>query len=142
MIVFELICAESHRFEGWFASIEDFGNQQDRRLLACPVCGSTLVTKLLMAKIGRAQAEEDPRTRREILPKQPIQPGLTELIDHILLNTEDVGSGFASEARRMHAGEAPDRAIRGQASAEESLALQAEGIPVFALPIPPKAGWH
>lgn len=70
------------------------------------------------------------------------RPDLSGLIDHILLNTEDVGSEFASEARRMQAREVAVRGIRGHASAEESEALKAEGIPVFSLPIPPKSGWH
>ena len=50
MIVFELICADRHRFEGWFASAGDFEGQKGRGLLSCPVCGASKVEKLLTAK--------------------------------------------------------------------------------------------
>jgi hypothetical protein len=36
VIVFELICADRHRFEGWFASAGDFEGQKGRGLLSCP----------------------------------------------------------------------------------------------------------
>lgn len=49
MKVFNLTCEQSHVFEGWFASLEAFGDQSRRRLIACPVCGSTDVTKMLSA---------------------------------------------------------------------------------------------
>lgn len=54
-----------------------------------------------------------------------------------MAKTEDVGGQFAEEARRIHYGEAEDRAIRGQTSAEELEALTDEGIEVLALPLPP-----
>jgi len=40
MIVFDLLCAGGHRFEGWFASAADFASQNERRLVCCPSCGS------------------------------------------------------------------------------------------------------
>lgn len=49
MKVFNLTCEQSHVFEGWFASLEAFGDQSRRRLIACPVCGSAEVTKMLSA---------------------------------------------------------------------------------------------
>ncbi|TMH36597.1 MAG: DUF1178 family protein, partial [Betaproteobacteria bacterium] len=57
MIVFELICADRHRFEGWFASAGDFEGQKARGLLSCPVCSDSSIEKLLTAKIGRPEAE-------------------------------------------------------------------------------------
>ena len=50
--------------------------------------------------------------------------------------TEDVGGQFAEEARKMHYGETPERAIRGQVSREETSALIEEGIQVMPLPMP------
>jgi hypothetical protein len=38
---------------------------------------------------------------------------------------------FAEEARKIHYLEAPERSIRGEASAEEYEALREEGIEVF-----------
>jgi hypothetical protein len=51
--------------------------------------------------------------------------------------TEDVGERFAEEARRIHYGETPERAIRGRTDARERAALADEGIEVFTLPLPP-----
>jgi hypothetical protein len=49
--------------------------------------------------------------------------------------SEDVGDRFADEARKMHLGEADERAIRGHATLNQTLQLLEEGIPV--LPLPP-----
>jgi len=46
MIVFDLLCAVGHRFEGWFGSAEDFASQKEGRLLACPTCGSAAVERV------------------------------------------------------------------------------------------------
>jgi hypothetical protein len=59
-----------------------------------------------------------------------------KVVQHVLQNTEDVGSGFAEEARKIHYGEKPERNIRGQVSATESQALHEEGIAVVSLPMP------
>jgi len=52
----------------------------------------------------------------------------------IVRNTENVGPRFPEEARKIHYEEAPARAIRGQASKEESEALAEEGIDFTTLP--------
>ena len=140
MIVFELICADRHRFEGWFVSAEDFEGQKARGLLACPVCSDSSIEKLLTAKIGRPDAEP---------PRENAQPSVTarprsvhEMIDTILLNTENVGEDFPAEARRIHHKEVPQRSIRGVATGEETRELLEEGIAVMPLPIPPHKDWH
>jgi hypothetical protein len=142
MIVFELICADRHRFEGWFASAHDFDNQKARGLLACPVCSDSSIEKLLTAKIGKV---ETPERENEALPvpAHAAHPrNMGELIDFILLNTENVGERFAAEARRIHRKEAPLRSIRGVASREDTEELLEEGIAVMPLPVPPRTDWH
>ncbi len=57
-------------------------------------------------------------------------------VQHVMTHTDDVGTQFAEEARRMHYGEAEERPIRGQATADEAKALHEEGIEVQALPMP------
>jgi hypothetical protein len=49
MIVFDLQCDHSHRFEGWFGSSSDYEEQQLRGLVTCPECGSGEVSKAVMA---------------------------------------------------------------------------------------------
>ncbi len=142
MIVFELICVDHHRFEGWFASAGDFEGQKARGLLECPVCGDSGIEKLLTAKIGKPEAEA-PRENALPVPVALARPrNLGELIDHILLNTEDVGGQFPAEARRIHRNEGPQRNIRGVATRDETEALIEEGIAVMPLPVPPRGDWH
>ena len=141
MIVFELICGDRHRFEGWFASAEDFERQKERGLLSCPACGDSGIEKLLTAKIGRTEAEAAPEKKQpDAAPKLPEK--LRDLIDAILLSTEDVGREFPAEARRIHRKESRERSIRGVATGEETRDLLEEGIAVMPLPIPPREDWH
>ena len=142
MIVFELICADRHRFEGWFVSAEDFEGQRARGLLSCPVCSDSSIEKLLTAKIGRPDAEP-PRENAQAPVAPAVRPrNLHEMIDYILLNTENVGENFPAEARRIHHKEVPQRNIRGVATGEETRELLEEGIAVMPLPIPPRKDWH
>ena len=67
---------------------------------------------------------------------QALQAAYLQVVRHVVTHTEDVGERFADEARSIHHGEAPERAIRGQTSPEEREALREEGIEVMSLPIP------
>ena len=142
MIVFELICADRHRFEGWFASAGDFEGQKARGLLSCPVCSDSSIEKLLTAKIGRPDA--GPPRENAHPPAAPAARlrSLHEMLDYVLLNSENVGEDFPAEARRIHHNEVPQRSIRGVATGEETRELLEEGIAVMPLPIPPRRDWH
>lgn len=146
MIVYELICAEEHRFEGWFASSEAFERQRDAALLACPICSSPAVERLPSARIRRgSQAAAEvapPGTTAKHADSPAATVTLASFIDHVLRNTEDVGARFTEEARRIHYEEVPRRGIRGTASREDAEALADEGIAVFPLPIPPSEEWQ
>ena len=67
---------------------------------------------------------------------QQMQAAMMKMVRHVMANTEDVGSQFAEEARKIHYGERAERNIRGQATREETEALIDEGIDVIALPVP------
>ncbi len=63
MITFDLSCEKSHKFEGWFKNREDFDDQMDTRIIACPLCGSTAITKRLSpvaVHIGRRASKALP----------------------------------------------------------------------------------
>jgi hypothetical protein len=146
MIVFELICTEEHRFEGWFGSAEAFEHQRTAGLLVCPVCSSAGVEKLPSARIRRGtQAPQEkppsaPASHNAVAQRSTMT--LASFIDQVLRSTEDVGASFPEEARKIHQEEAPRRGIRGTASREEAEALADEGIAVFPLPIPPPEEWQ
>ena len=46
MKVYNLACPLDHRFEGWFASEADCLAQQEKGILACPVCDSTEIARM------------------------------------------------------------------------------------------------
>ena len=140
MIVFNLVCENSHRFEGWFASSEDFERQVDGKLVTCPLCGNSSIARLPHAAHVRSGAKERP-ARAEAAPSAQQYANmdgevLAKLIQRIIEKTEDVGAAFPEEARRIHYREAPERRIRGTASRDEVEALKEEGVEVVALPLP------
>ena len=143
MIVFNLRCENSHRFEGWFASNEDFEQQLEGKLVACPLCGSAGVVRLPHTSHIRTGGKDRGRTPgvspAGTVSQQYANVGselLARLVAHVVENTEDVGAAFPEEARKIHYRELLDRRIRGTASREEVEALKDEGIEVVALPIP------
>ncbi|MEM7243430.1 MAG: DUF1178 family protein, partial [Pseudomonadota bacterium] len=72
-------------------------------------------------------------------PASPAEQAMAELRKHVEANTDDVGTNFATEARKIADGDAPDRAIRGEAKLDEAKALIEDGIPVAPLPWSKKA---
>ena len=148
MIVFDLLCGSGHRFEGWFGSAADFTAQKERVQLSCPSCGSSQVERVPSASrvnLGAVERKPQPpaapsKPTPEMEGKDPFaiaQMLYSRMLDELLTKTEDVGKDFPAEARKIHYDEAPARAIRGQATAEEHEELLEEGIPVARLPIPP-----
>ena len=67
---------------------------------------------------------------------QQLQAAYLTMLRQVVQNTEDVGDRFASEARKIHEGQAPERGIRGHATPDEAQALAEEGIAVVPLPVP------
>ena len=147
MIVFDLHCKHGHRFEGWFGSAGDFASQKKRGLLSCPACGNGEIEKGLSAPRLNMGAQEPKKQLPTPVQKTPDMEGkdafavaqmlYSRMLDEILTKTEDVGSKFPEEARRIYYKEAEGRAIRGQATKEEHDALVDEGIPVARFPAVP-----
>ena len=139
MIIFDLACQHDHRFEGWFQSREDFDDQLASGLIACPHCGLLAIRRVPSAVHlgGSASAPAVAATPAAATPVIDMRAGVLaafrQLTEMLLANCEDVGADFAEEARRIHYVEAPERSIRGEASAEEYESLLEEGIEVFRL---------
>lgn len=146
MKVLNLQCSQGHGFEGWFASHDDFESQCDKRLVLCPVCNDSEIIKMPSAprlNLGHDAVASDPvpaaptpvQDVASVAPAQ-LQAAWMKMVRHVMAHTEDVGSKFAEEARKIHYGETSHRNIRGQASREETEALLDEGIEVVPLPVP------
>ena len=138
MIRYALLCEHGHEFEGWFGASADFDDQQSRGLLECPVCASKAVRKAIMAPAVAG-------TKKKVQDLNPAQgqammmEAMGRLRRHVEDNFDDVGDGFATEARAIHEGRAEDRGIYGQATGAEVRELVEDGVPIAPMPPePPK----
>lgn len=81
-----------------------------------------------------------PTLKNAPAPVRAYVEAVRKLRREVEATSEDVGTRFAEEARKMHHGEVEARAIRGAASLKEAIALDEEGIDVFVLPSLPEDG--
>jgi hypothetical protein len=134
MIRYALVCEHGHEFEGWFGSSADYDDQAAKGLLECPLCATKAVTKQIMAPavVGAKKTMQDEGAAKA----QMMMQAMGRLRRHVEANFDDVGDGFAKEARAIHEGRAEDRGIYGQASPKEVRDLLEDGVPVA--PLPPK----
>ena len=153
MIRYTLKCDAAHEFESWFASGAAFETLRDGGRLECAVCGSASVDRAVMAPpvrttkkaagsvgtpAGAALPPEaaDHANRHSLSARSDSERArmLRTLRQKIERETEYVGPRFAVEARAIHTGDAPDRAIRGEADPQEARRLIEDGITVVPLP--------
>jgi hypothetical protein len=161
MILFTLKCSADHEFEGWFRDNAAYDRQQRRGLITCPECSSSKVEKAPMSpRLGRsykstpeaaAAAPSEPSASTSATPaatqvsdEAPPTPAqvrraLQILRRHIERNCEDVGTQFATEARRIHKGEAKTRGIYGEATQAETKALLDDGVEIASIPWVPSS---
>lgn len=132
MKVYNLRCAHDHRFEGWFSSEDDFDSQLSKQLIMCPACDSHEISRLPSAPRLNLSSPQAPQHDSA----EQLQKLWLEVARKVVAETEDVGTRFAEEARRIHYQEAPERGIRGVTTPSEREALAEEGIEVMALPLP------
>ncbi|WP_251368292.1 DUF1178 family protein [Polynucleobacter sp. AP-Kolm-20A-A1] len=144
-----------HRFEGWFASEQDCLDQQDSGMLACPVCESTEITRMPSAPhIAKSSGTNELTVSKADMGsisgdvvaltgndhsqlEAQVQAAFLKGMRDLMGKSEDVGTAFAEEARKIHYKESPERSIRGQTTLDEAEALRDEGIEVMAMPLMP-----
>ena len=145
MIRYALICDNDHEFESWFKDSAGFDALNSKKLIECPACTSTRISKQIMSpKVQRTDlvpAEQEwsapaPDTAALLSPEDlDMRRKLAEIRQRMTEDSEDVGSRFAEEARQMHFGDIEQRSIHGRASLEEARDLIEDGVGI--LPIPP-----
>lgn len=134
MIRFALHCDHEHEFEGWFRDNDDFESQSRRKLVSCPFCGSQAIGKALMTpSVSTGQQKEKIAMTMGEMHRQ-IASELRAAVKRLRDNADYVGDKFAEEARKIHFGETDSRAIYGEATVEEVVALEEEGVDVMPLP--------
>jgi hypothetical protein len=152
MIRYSLRCERGHSFESWFQSSSAYEQQEKRKLVNCPSCGSAKVERAIMApqivsKKGQDIAAPAPAPATDVTApgstplmmaqERELRAKLKELRDHIVKNADNVGERFPNEARKMHYGDIEHRPIYGEASPEEARSLIEEGVEVSPLPVLP-----
>lgn len=145
MIIYDLICDNNHQFEGWFQNASAFESQLEGKLVCCPKCDSHKVRRVPSAVMisghhselnETSSVQSSPSGSTALMPVGAQAMAIyRQLIDAIAKQSEDVGTSFAEEARKIHYNEAPERPIRGEATVDECEALRDEGINVLQLPL-------
>lgn len=141
MIRYSLQCDADHAFDSWFQSSATFDSLAAAGQVACPVCGTAMVSKAPMAPAvvtDRSAAGEPGSNGLTTSPATDLEAALAALRRQVEENSDYVGMNFAAEARAIHAGEAPERSIYGEARPEEARKLIEDGLPVAPLPFRPR----
>ena len=132
MIAIDLECSQGHSFEGWFDNLDAFEEQNKRKLVACPYCDDTSVSRVLSpVAVQRSSGNRQPGLPENI----DYQRLAREVVDYIQESFEDVGTKFAAEALKIHYGVAEKRNIRGSATVDEEKTLKDEGVEFFKIPV-------
>jgi hypothetical protein len=152
MIHYQLRCGTGHEFDGWFTNSAGFERQAATGLIVCPDCGGTDVVRALMAPRLASRHAPAPKveTTSETALTAPsraaagplpdaVRAALTRLRAEVERNCDYVGAEFATEARRIHNGEAAPRGIYGETTPDEAESLIEDGIEVARIPWLPRA---
>ncbi|MFT6676275.1 MAG: hypothetical protein ACJAVM_002478 [Sulfitobacter sp.] len=139
MIHYALKCSAGHQFESWFQSASAYDALAKAGHLSCSHCGSSDVSKAIMAPRvtikGAAAPEAAPVLKN---PPSEVEKALQDLRRKVEETSDYVGENFVKEARAMHLGDAPERAIYGEARLDQARELIEDGVPLVPLPFRPK----
>ncbi len=141
MIKYRLKCANGHRFDAWFLDGATYDRQNAHREISCPYCGDGQISKVPMSP-NLAKGKNDKQTEATELRATEVAERILNAVNKLRQNVEEnceyVGDKFADEARGIYYGETEKRGIYGEASEEESVDLEKEGIKFFRLPVVPR----
>ena len=130
MIVFNLVCSEcEYPFEGWFEDTKSFNKQKKRKIINCPNCESSNVSKTLVAPNVSKKSNSKPAKNKKTLASN-----IKKIRKIVEKNFDYVGDNFFEEAKKIKYGETKDRPIYGEATIEETKELIEEEINITPLP--------
>jgi len=132
MIAYDLQCVNGHAFEGWFEDSEAYQAQKKKKLIACPACDTTQVSRIP----STFAIKSSPIPKKGSLQEENLKKIGKEIVDYVEKNFDDVGADFTKEALKMHYGVSKARNIRGVSTKEEEKTLKEEGVQFFKVPIP------
>ena len=130
MIVFNLVCSDcEYPFEGWFDDTKSFNSQKKRKLINCPICESSNISKALVAPNVSKKSNSKPAKNKKTLASN-----IKRIRKIVEKNFDYVGDNFFEEAKKIKYGETKDRPIYGEATIEETKELIEEEINITPLP--------
>lgn len=132
MIAYDLQCVNGHAFEGWFEDSEAYQTQKKKKLIACPACDTTQVSRIP----STFAIKSSPIPQKGSLEEENLKKVGKEIVDFVDKNFDDVGCDFAKEALKIHYGVEEPRNIRGVSTKEEEKMLKEEGIDFLKIPMP------
>ena len=162
MISYALKCEQGHGFDSWFQSAAAYDVLARSGHLTCSHCGSTKVSKAVMApriaaNLGSAEAPAPTSAAAArgagaapagagasdgaAVSKSPpfdVEASIAELRRKVEENAEYVGRDFTKQAREIHLGQSPARPIYGEARPDQARSLIEDGIPLLPLPFRPR----
>jgi len=132
MIVYDLKCSNGHSFEGWFEDSDSYEEQWKKGLISCPECNDTNVIKVPSTFGIKGQAKPS-----SLAPSaEDAHFFIKQVAKYVDKNFENVGSGFATEALKIHYGVKEARNIRGTSTEAEEKMLDDEGVKFVKMPLP------
>jgi hypothetical protein len=132
MIAYDLQCVNGHAFEGWFEDSEAYQDQKKKKLIACPACDTTQVSRIP----STFAIKSSPIPKKVSLEEENLKQVGKEIVDFVEKNFDNVGCDFAKEALKIHYGIEEPRNIRGVSTKEEEKMLKEEGIDFLKIPMP------
>ena len=139
-------CSEKSEFDGWFQNFAAFENQMTKGLIACPICGSHNIIKLLATpnvrkvsfqKYENIKVENNSsvtNSKKSFFGNENVVTMLRTIKKEIQKNSTFVGDKFVSQARSMKEGKIKETPIHGHGTNKEIQDLQYDGIDVISNP--------
>lgn len=135
MIIYDLKCEKQHKFEGWFKDLAAFEEQKAKKLITCPLCGSSDVAMVPSSIAVMGRSRELKERKANLTDVSPMK--MLEMInDFVAKNFDDVGERFAEVALKIHRGDEQKRNIRGVTTEKEEETLREEGVEFMKIPVP------
>lgn len=134
VIIYDLQCDKHHNFEGWFNDRAAFEQQRKKRLVTCPICGSSDVSMVPSTVATLSNYDERKERRKESKELSPVM-ALKQFHEYINREFADVGDTFAEVALNIHKGLEEKRNIKGTTTKEDEEILREEGVQFFKVPV-------
>lgn len=153
MVIYDLVCTQGHRFEGWFPGYEAFKKQLQAGLVSCHICGDVQITKVISGGHYMGSRKQEPAVKnKETAPEPSAEESvmaaagkidavtfIKAIRHYVTQNYENVGDRFSQAIREMRDGKTEERNIYGRVTPKEQEKLAEDDIPHMLLPdLPPE----